>query len=591
MARRRRGGGLSSLMEGFNAGYDTTGKVIQDYQLAKVADMKPEDTGYSKPGTETNAPDQNQYAYDSDTGTYVPRTMDAGGQEIPAEQRAPGLETATPQFAPGEKVNQWRMGDRTFAEKPTDQQVDTERTRAQADVLQRMGNLKEADALRANAVSREAAGLSLDRAKRENDTEAAGRAAFDASPTGIATSQYQQAVKAYTQAGGKNPDGTPMQPPVMPTLSPADHLQTALSVASATKNLDLMVKADQMAKQLKNENWGRTMLAADNGASPEDVARLFNESGTKIDPATVSIRRVPFEIAPGRVVKTSEVTYTDPQTGKVQTFNARRELDALGMADKITKNFFESEKLRVLEQNASSKQQNADTRSEDQIAKEMGLYGRGAAAGKGAGAAGGGFKKEVYDRIDESLSNAAGALPAEKQAPLGAWMRDPNNPMAQSKFHVNPTAQAVAVALAKSSPDLADNSGALANVTAEVLSKPRTVDRWTGQEAVDYDGQTIPIPGARKMAVPPVVQKIAGDPRRDAIVAKVTEALNSDDAPTLRKWSAALGVSNAQLLDLANHFQAPAEFSRVPAPPARAVPTPAPARVSQGRITPVAGLR
>lgn len=388
MARKRKGG-LASLAEGFNAGYDTVGKVVQDFRLADVENTKPEDTGYNKPGGEINAPDPEKYAYDSDTGTYVPKTM-AAGLEIPEDQRAPAVDGQTPQFSQGERVKQWSMNGKTFNEHPTDQQIATEKSKMRAGVYRGMGNDKEADALEANALTREAAGLTIDKARREADADAAGRTAFEASPLGAASKQYRESVSAYQKAGGKNPDGSPMELPQMPALTAGDHLNTAVSVALATRNPDMIGKALDMQKKVRDEGMPRVMTLLNAGAPKDVLARAFSESGTvTVDPANLSDPKpATVEISPGVTRKTWEITHTDPRTGKQITYNALRELDAYGKAKDIIDRDLKEREVKVKEKTAdalaTTRQQNADTRTYDQMAKEMGGYGgRGGAGGSG----------------------------------------------------------------------------------------------------------------------------------------------------------------------------------------------------------------
>lgn len=176
MSRRR--SGITSFFDGFNQGYQTVGRVMQDRELRRIATEAPiEGQGYTEDqGADLRAAAERgdridiQYKDDGQGNQvfdrYVVTPNMPEGQSGPTQPREVAMQGVT-DF----------MGERR-AGRMTDGQVDRARTMAQAGVLARFGNPLEAQKLRQQAAQSEQlerqgvlTDLQIGRARRDEDTQ------------------------------------------------------------------------------------------------------------------------------------------------------------------------------------------------------------------------------------------------------------------------------------------------------------------------------------------------------------------------------------------------------------------------------------
>lgn len=156
MGRRRRGGssGVSEFFNGFNAAYNTVGKILADKEMRDIS------TAQQDPKTvitEKNAPDSEQFTYDSDTGQYVPslKAIEAGQSE--------GVQPVQPAF--DNKISNTFLG-KTYDKTLTSGEENSARMMAMSGVLSKNGD--PMGALRLRAASGE---LDADERKRADNDE------------------------------------------------------------------------------------------------------------------------------------------------------------------------------------------------------------------------------------------------------------------------------------------------------------------------------------------------------------------------------------------------------------------------------------
>lgn len=165
MARKRRGG-IAEFFDGFNQGYQTVNRVMQDRALRDIAQAAPEEsTGYT-----------------ADQGDELRRAAESGQYDIGIKTKDDGTfdsYTVTPKADPSKSATVAMQGVTDFlgerrAGSMTDGQVDRARTMAQAGVLSKFGNPLEGQKLRQQAAQSEQmerqgvlTDLQIGRAKRE----------------------------------------------------------------------------------------------------------------------------------------------------------------------------------------------------------------------------------------------------------------------------------------------------------------------------------------------------------------------------------------------------------------------------------------
>lgn len=142
MAQRSKPRFLDSALRAFQLGMsvrDAYNNASQQAEMRDITDAKVQD---GTALTETNAPNQDAYTYDSDTGQYVPslKSVEAG--------TADGLDPVRPNFT--SKPTYSLLG-QNFDSPPTQGQQDRARMAAQAGVLGKFGDVSGAARLRAMA--------------------------------------------------------------------------------------------------------------------------------------------------------------------------------------------------------------------------------------------------------------------------------------------------------------------------------------------------------------------------------------------------------------------------------------------------------
>lgn len=168
MSRRR--SGITSFFDGFNQGYQTVGRVMQDRELRRIA---------------TEAPIESR-GYTADQGEELRRAAESGQYDIGIKTKEDGTfdsYTVTPKADPTKSANIAMQGVTDFlgerrAGSMTDGQVDRARTMAQAGVLAKFGDPLEAQKLRQQAAQSEQlekqgvlTDLQIGRARRDEETQ------------------------------------------------------------------------------------------------------------------------------------------------------------------------------------------------------------------------------------------------------------------------------------------------------------------------------------------------------------------------------------------------------------------------------------
>ena len=165
---RRRSNGIVSFFDGFNQGYQTVGRVMQDRELRRIATESPiESRGYT-----------------AEQGDQLRAAAESGQYDIGIKTKEDGTfdsYTVTPKADPSQTGTIAMQGVTDFlgerrAGRMTDTQVDRARTMAQAGVLSRFGNPMEAQRLRQQVTQSEQlerqgvlTDLQIGRARREDE--------------------------------------------------------------------------------------------------------------------------------------------------------------------------------------------------------------------------------------------------------------------------------------------------------------------------------------------------------------------------------------------------------------------------------------
>jgi len=153
------------FFQNFDSAYNLGNKVGLQIGMAKAADVKPE-TIANTSLTDTT-PNQEGMVYDADTGQYLPKYLDKSGQ--PTEQAQAQLNTPTdgeseapvgmqPTFAP-RTTTSYKMGGKVQEQPFTQEQIDAQKFRNQADVYTKFGHADKAAQLHGLAKGREEEGV------------------------------------------------------------------------------------------------------------------------------------------------------------------------------------------------------------------------------------------------------------------------------------------------------------------------------------------------------------------------------------------------------------------------------------------------
>lgn len=354
----------ASLIDGFNAMYDTIGRVQRDRELRQVASAIPTmDQGFTpEQGAQIqSAANSGQYDFEWDPETKGYKiTPKAGG--------APGMINM--------QERQTFLGQ--VQDKPLDEAgVSRARRLAMAGVLDRHGDLAAADQLRrqiegeddrkaqrARQAKLEARDDERWRRDQENyDAEKAYRegmaGVIDGSVFGQRSKAFQEQMAKYEaekkayDAKVAAGDATAIAPtmPQQPTMTSAEKLLDAAQVigfkakhGKATPE-EIMKVSEQMTA-LGAEGYLNMLRMAQSGAPLTAVVQAFNSTGkAQIDPsAIVKDERVKRQGG----VESRLITYRLPD-GRTQTIDTYAELTGLGKAEEVLKQAQQEAQQRIQE--------------------------------------------------------------------------------------------------------------------------------------------------------------------------------------------------------------------------------------------------
>lgn len=261
MARRNRLSQIASLIDGFNGGYDTVGKVMRDRDLRQVAEAKPDESlGMLQEGDQAAV----QAQLDSGAGVGEARTLASTGR-APSTFSLLGQTQSTP-FTP--------------------EQEGRARMLAQAGVMDKHGDIEGALRLRGNVrqearADKQAARDDQRFAWEQSAQERAGRAAETAEADQRLARDTDTQVGEWFKGRLRNPDGTERPPTVDDHLAASQHRASLLMSAGkpelaaktmAEHNAQALLKI-QMETAARNEAIGKTAAAL--GAGDLGAVRDF----------------------------------------------------------------------------------------------------------------------------------------------------------------------------------------------------------------------------------------------------------------------------------------------------------------------------
>lgn len=405
MARRRNA--VSDFFDGFNQTYSTVNKVMQDYELAEIANAK---AVTSKEFTEEQGADLEAAAksgqYDIGVKTKDDGTFDSYTVTPKADPSQTGV------IAAQRGVTDF-LGKRTAGEMTADQQ-DNARLRAMAGVIKKygdpMGGLRLEQQARQG--EREDQRFQWEQKRANREEESANRedewrkgrdGLFQNSHFGQiqranseAKSKYESDLAEYNRRLQAGEQG--LTAPVQPELkaygygqSLLDHLSLAAhDVQYGKAGAETLSKLAKMQQEFTDEGYAKALKLAQGGAPIAEVAKVFNASGKiQLDPsALVSDRMVDM----GNGLQTRVLTFKGANGNNV-TINTFSELDALDKADKLVDRVFKT---------------NADTRDSKRLDETI----RHNKASEGVAAAG--LEDKRQDRAD-AKSKAEAAVKLHKE--------------------------------------------------------------------------------------------------------------------------------------------------------------------------------
>jgi hypothetical protein len=376
MARRNR---VAEFFEGFNQGYGTVSKVLQDSELRKIASEQPTTSeGFTaEQGDQLRAAaESGQYdiAYDEGKKGYTVTPKAGGETGVIAQQGVTDF-----------------MGQRT-AGTMTPSQVNNAKTMAMAGVL------KKFDPVRGMQMEQQAIAGQRDEARftqeqqrfgreqknwerqdeevaKQKEYEEGRKGLFSSSRFGQNQQSYNQAMADYqkrladyeaARASGKTGPELGLAPvaPSRPEYSVGDALADRASLIDHDARFGkLDAKAfgefTDLLNKVQSEGYEKTLRLAQSGGSLQEVAKAFNATGkVQFDPANVISDKM---VKNKDGVETRVIQFKDAQ-GNTRTINTVAELDSLGKAGEVFNRFYQSEtNRRGNEQLQLSK--NADARA------------------------------------------------------------------------------------------------------------------------------------------------------------------------------------------------------------------------------------
>lgn len=156
---------FGSFLRDFTSAYAVTNGLVRDFAMGQAANVKPEESESTTLNETT--PDRENMVYDSDTGQYLPKYLGKDGQptertqaqlNTPADGASEAPDGVLPSFT-AKTSKSYKMGNKVQDTPFSQEQVDAQRFRNQADVSSRFGNFREAAALQGLSKVREEEGV------------------------------------------------------------------------------------------------------------------------------------------------------------------------------------------------------------------------------------------------------------------------------------------------------------------------------------------------------------------------------------------------------------------------------------------------
>jgi hypothetical protein len=156
---------FGNFLRDFTAAYGVTNGLVRDVAMGQAANVKPEESESTTLNETT--PDRENMAYDSDTGQYLPKYLGKNSQpteqaqaqlNTPADGTSESPDGVLPSFT-AKTAKSYKMGNKVQDTPFSQEQVDAQRFRNQADVSSRFGNFRDAAALQGLAKTRDEEGV------------------------------------------------------------------------------------------------------------------------------------------------------------------------------------------------------------------------------------------------------------------------------------------------------------------------------------------------------------------------------------------------------------------------------------------------
>lgn len=360
MGRRSK---VADFFEGFNLGYNTVGKVLQDREIKRIANEKPEF----------------MQGYTAEQGDQLRAAADSGQYDIGIKTKDDGTfagYTVTPKADPSQTGTVGMQGVTSFlgqrvSGQMSEDQILNARQRAMANVLMKsdpvqgmrlMRDVKmgERDDQRWDRQTKTWEREDRDQAKRD-EYETSRQQLFGQTRFAQTQAQYQQQMAEYQrqlEAWKQNPTGPQPVAPTRPEYSIGDSLaDRALLIDNDAKHgrLDARTFGEfvDLMQRVQDEGYERALRLAQEGAPIQEVIKALNGAGrAQADPANIVSDKM-VERPDG--VTTRVIQYKDAQ-GNVRTVNTVAELAKLGKANDVFTRHFQTrqdERARAAEARAA----------------------------------------------------------------------------------------------------------------------------------------------------------------------------------------------------------------------------------------------
>lgn len=354
----------ASLVDGFNAMYDTIGRVQADRELRQIASAAPQvDTGFTdEQGQQLRAA--------GDSGQYDITMDPSGAYKVVAKSDPNAVGTIAP-------TQRTTFQGKTVAGTMDDGQVSKARQLAMAGALERHGRLDEAGRLRDRVGADEDRAFNRERARttaaredwrfgqetKKADEEDAYRTGMtgviDASVFGQRSKAFQEAMgkyetekKAYdAKVAAGDSAGLAPTPPMQPSMTSAEKVLDAANVIAykakhGKASPEELMKVGEQMVSLQQEGYNKMLQMAQQGAPLTAVVQAYNAQGKgQLDPSAIIEDKTVDR--PGGV-KSRLITYRMPGGG-TQTIDTAAELAGLGKADELLKMAKQAHDQRISE--------------------------------------------------------------------------------------------------------------------------------------------------------------------------------------------------------------------------------------------------